>query len=321
MHTDPTTAPRGVLAALNSDGSTPDDPFAAPSEGWRWLHLAHGSKHVKSYIEETLPESIAEALLDEETRPRCDQSNGGVVFIGRGVNLDPATTPEDMVSVRAWLTEDRLITIVMRRLRSAETVASTFDTPDAPVSPADILSLLLDQMVKRMEATVEDLVDRIDALQERVVDPKVQTPTIAELAPLRLRAITLHRYLVPLLDAADKLAQTAIVKNAPGESADLAETRDDLRRLVEDLAAAEARAEIARDEIQSEADERLNKRVYALTVLAAVFLPLTVLTGLLGMNVGGIPLADTPAGFAITSGILVVLVTVALVVLRRLRWI
>lgn len=325
MHTNPATAPNGVLFAAGSNGTTLGSAYDPITEGWRWLHLAHASPEAQEFIAATTPEPVADALFAQHTRPRCEILPEGVLFIGRGVNLDPETTPDDMVSVRAWLDDTRLITVVMRRLRSAEAIAVTFtntaDTANRPTSPADVLARLLAEMVARMDATVHDVSDELDALQEQVIDDAQSNPTTAQLAPVRLRALTLHRYLVPLLDATERLAQTGRIAKSPDCLQDLADTRDRLRRLVEDLSAAESRAAIARDEIVSQASELLNRRVYALTVLAAGFLPLTVLTGALGMNVGGIPLADHTGGFLITSAILAVLIAGALGLLRLIRWI
>jgi zinc transporter len=102
---------------------------------------------------------------------------------------------------------------------------------------------------------------------------------------------------------------------------ELVATRDRLARLTEELHAIETRAGVTRDEIVSRRAEELNDRVYALTILAGVFLPLSVITGLLGMNVGGVPLMDSPYGFWITTISLVVLLVISLTLLRLKRWI
>jgi zinc transporter len=321
MHTDPPTAPAGVLLACDNAGAPLPDPDAAPDAGWRWLHLAQAHPETRARLARTVPESVATALLAEHTRPGCDVRPGGVLFIGRGVNLDPESTPEDMVSIRAWLEPDRLITVVVRRLRSAEAVSDAFAGTDPPTTPAEVLVRLLSEMVGRIDTTVQEIADALDDMQQEVIDESSRTPTTSELAPLRLRAITMHRYLVPLLDAAATLADAPAVTDAPRAVESLRGVRERLRRLSEDLTAIDARATVTREEIASQASDLLNRRVYALTILAALFLPLTVLTGALGMNVGGVPFGDTPMGFALTTGILLVLVGASAALLRWIKWI
>ena len=64
-----------------------------------------------------------------------------------------------------------------------------------------------------------------------------------------------------------------------------------------------------------------NRRMYVLSVVAAVFLPLSFLTGLLGMNVGGIPGTEDPYAFLESIAGMVVLGIVLLVFFRWKNWI
>ena len=63
-------------------------------------------------------------------------------------------------------------------------------------------------------------------------------------------------------------------------------------RFVEDIDAAKDRAAITQEELNSRLSEQMNKAMYVLSIVAAIFLPLGLLTGLLGINVGGIPGAE-----------------------------
>jgi len=55
-------------------------------------------------------------------------------------------------------------------------------------------------------------------------------------------------------------------------------------------------------------------------VVAAIFLPLGFLTGLLGINVGGIPGADNTGAFFIFCGILTLIVLMQVVIFKRFKW-
>ncbi|MDX1581213.1 MAG: CorA family divalent cation transporter, partial [Alphaproteobacteria bacterium] len=69
-----------------------------------WVHLDHHSPEVRAWLVEKsgLDPLVCEALLAEETRPRCTPFGEGLVLILRGVNLNPGADPEDMVSLRLW---------------------------------------------------------------------------------------------------------------------------------------------------------------------------------------------------------------------------
>ncbi|MBO6513704.1 MAG: hypothetical protein JJ974_07055 [Phycisphaerales bacterium] len=333
MHTDPSTAPNGVLLAIDGKGGQLANPYEhATDSTWTWLHLSQNSDQARDWIthHSGIPQSEAHALIADHARPRCVQSEQGLLFIGRGVNLDEGSVPEDMKSIRVWIEPKRVITVVRRRMRSAESIAERFETGHPPSSPASVLVQLFAQMIHRIAPIVQEIGEQLDELQYTVIDDDTPTPDITELSRLRLRTVSLHRYLLPLYEASTTLCTSTLLTthtdnpNSSDEHSVLTDanlTRDQLGRIVEELAAMEAKAAVTRDEMVSQRSEQLNDRVYRLTVLAAVFLPLTVLTGLLGMNVGGIPLASTTNGFIITSLSMLGLMGATILVLKMLKWI
>ncbi len=77
---------------------------------------------------------------------------------------------------------------------------------------------------------------------------------------------------------------------------------------------------MAHEELSGRMAEQMNHTMYILAIVAAIFLPLGLLTGLLGINVGGMPGADDGAAFWLVCGFLV-LVAIGLVWLfRRMKW-
>jgi zinc transporter len=105
--------------------------------------------------------------------------------------------------------------------------------------------------------------------------------------------------------------------------ADIRELRDEadrITRYLEDLDLARERTMVLREEFLGQLAQEQNSRMYVLSVVAAIFLPLTFVTGLLGMNVGGLPGLESPRGFA-GSLVIMVLAAVGLVVFfRSKKW-
>ena len=324
MHTDPSTAPNGVMYAIDGHGNELTDAYThAGGDTWIWLHLSQSTPESQDWIlnESGIPEPEAQALIAKHARPRCVQSEHGLLFIGRGINLDEGSMPEDMKSIRVWIEKDRIITVVKRRMRVVESIAGHFTNGNRPESPAGVLVELFAQMTQRIAPFVQDLGDRLDEMHVNVIDDDVETTSLPELSPIRLRTVSMHRYLLPLYDAAVSLCNAPQLMESKSVLAQASLTKDQLARIIDELAAIEAKAAVTRDEMVSQRDETLNQRVYTLTVLAVIFLPLTVLTGLLGMNVGGIPLMNSNAGFLITSLILGVIMILTILMLRKIGWI
>ncbi len=94
-----------------------------------------------------------------------------------------------------------------------------------------------------------------------------------------------------------------------------------MTRIAEELDTIRDRAAVIQDQISGQRQEELNRRLLALSVISALFLPLTFLTGLLGMNLAGIPFSHSPWSFGFVVALTVALATALLVYLRVKRWI
>jgi zinc transporter len=130
----------------------------------------------------------------------------------------------------------------------------------------------------------------------------------------------LRRYLAPQRDATARLQSEEQPWIDTREKARLREVTDRVVRYIEDLDSVRDRAAVIQDELASRLSEQMNRTMYHLTVVASIMLPLGFLTGLLGINVGGIPGSETPWAFAAVCAILAAVVAVQVVLFRRLRW-
>jgi len=88
----------------------------------------------------------------------------------------------------------------------------------------------------------------------------------------------------------------------------------------EDLEAARSRAAVVQDELSNRLAERINLRMYALTIIAAIFLPLTLISGMFGMNVGGVPFLEHGVGFWLVTGGMLLLGVVGVWIARLKDW-
>ena len=170
-----------------------------------------------------------------------------------------------------------------------------------------------------MASVLSDLDEGLDSIEEQ----DEQTPAREQrkrLLELRRQAIRLRRYLSPQRDALARLSVERLAWLGERERLELREVLDRTTRYVEDLEAARERAALSQEELASALSEELNHRMYALSVVAGVFLPLSFLTGLLGINVAGIPGAETSWAFAAVCASLVLVGVAELLLFRRLRW-
>jgi zinc transporter len=291
-----------------------------PGQGLLWAHLDARHEDTKEWLKTTtdLPKVVVSALLAEETRPRSYAIGDGLLLVLRGVNLNPGANPEDMVSIRLWVDQHRVVSTCRRHLLSVGDVVTSHS--EKPIeSTGDLLVRLTDRLTERMSDVIDDLDEVVAKLEATVLDePDVSMRSA--LADLRRDAIALRRYLGPQREALGRLQGEALPWLVDFDRLRLREVHDRVTRHVEDLDAIRERAVVIQAELNNYLTDQVNKRMYVLSVVAALFLPLGFLTGLLGVNVGGIPGADSPYGFAVFGLILVVLVAFQLWYFIRRHW-
>jgi len=292
-----------------------------PDDGLLWVHLNRDSADSRKWLtqESGLDPLVAEALLAESTRPRSAQLRDGVMLFLRGVNLNPGADPEDMVSIRLWLDGNRIISVRMRRLLSIDDLRDSIDQGRGPAGVGDFVVHLTDQLAGRIAGVIGDIDDEVDRLQDMVLEAESHQLR-TQLNQLRREIIALRRYLAPQRDALARLTQLKVDWLTERDLLNLREEADRVTRYVEDLDAARERATITQEELGNRLSEQMNARMYVLSVVAAVFLPLGFLTGLFGINVGGIPLAEDPQGFIDIVLILLLIVVIQVVLFRWRRW-
>ena len=127
-----------------------------------------------------------------------------------------------------------------------------------------------------------------------------------KLAALRRQIASVRRFLAPQRDALDRLNRHTVACLSNDDIQLLREEADRITRYLEDLDLARERTVLMQEELLSKVAQEQNARMYVLSVVAAIFLPLTFVTGLLGMNVGGLPGLESPRGFAMSIVIMVV---------------
>lgn len=294
----------------------------SPDDGLLWVHLDAQTPETREYFNRhaRLDGIVQDALLAEETRPRVAPVGDGLLAIFRGVNLNPGADPEDMVSIRMWLDANRIITTRRRKLMAVTDLRERLATGRGPASTGELFTDLVGRLVNRMSGVIEDLDAETDQLETQVIEapgPAVRT----HLTAIRRQAITLRRYLAPQREALNQLQALELSWLDDRRKANLREVTDRVTRYVEDLDSLRERAAVIQDEVVNRLSEQMNQHMYLLTIVATVMLPLGFITGLLGINVDGIPGAsDTPWAFGAVSAGLVILVAAQLWWLKRHRW-
>lgn len=292
-----------------------------PEQGILWVHIDINDAASRDWLEEQsgLPLRVTEALLATETRPRSHVGHTGSLVVLRGVNLNPGDDPEDMVAVRLWIEPDRIFSTRRRRLLSVQDIRDSLDEGEGPESAGEFLTMLIACLADRIGDFVNDIEDRISEIE----DPGVVSNPLQlrqSITILRRQTAGVRRFLAPQRDALDRLYRDPGRLLNESEIQDLREEADRMTRYLEDIDLARERLVVLQEEMLALMAQEQNTRMYVLSVVAAIFLPLTFITGLLGMNVGGLPGLESPSGFNVSVITMVVAAVALLLFFRWKRW-
>lgn len=287
-----------------------------------WVHLEASYPETQQWLESEiayLDPFIIGALLEDETRPRMTQIGDGVLLILRGANLNENADPEDMVSIRLWVDSHRIISVRRRRLRAVEDIEETLKNGKGPKDAGDFICLLVARLSERMEPTLSMLDDRTDSIEEQVIESAdiAQREAVVD---VRQQAIMFRRYIAPQREAVGQLRQADLNWLSDKHRRHLQESHNQLTRFTEDLDAIRERAQVIKDEVSAMLADRLNRNMYVLSVIAAIFLPLGFLTGLFGINIGGMPGVDDGNAFWVFVGALSILTLIQILIFKKLKW-
>ena len=311
-----TTGDLAPICAFDVTGgvATPvTESWPAPhgADHYRWLHLDLTRGGTGDWVAAHLPEIAAAALMQAETRPRFDLEDTGLLLNLRGVNLNPGAEAEDMVSLRLWVSDGTIVSARLRRVFAVDDLREMLESGEAPQTIGGFLVRLAKGLTDRIEAVSLTLEDKVDALEDGGTD---------EIAPLRQKVIKLARYVGPQRAALDSLVEVETLYLDAQRRSRMREVANRATRIVEELDAMRERLVALQDHRDAEAQAKLTHNNYLLAIVAAIFLPLGFLTGLFGVNVGGMPGVESSVAFAVLSVALIGIGALLALALKLWRW-
>ena len=289
--------------------------FTGP--GFLWLHLQGRDEHDLAFIraQPDIPDVAAGALAATETRPRCDRIEEGAILNLRGPGeLDPADS-DRLVSIRFWVTETRVVSLSRRPITALGEVIRKMEAGRIHDS-GDLVAAFAWAISTQLDPEVSALGDKLDEV-ESDLEPNHLYRLRRDITNVRSAAISFRRFVAPDRDALRTLAAQDFEWLAEDDKLHIVEAADRFARMAEELEAVRERAALLHEQITDLRAEQTDQRALYISVVAFIFLPLTFVTGLLGMNVEGIPYAHSHWAF---WGVVIFCLAVGVSVLAWFRW-
>ena len=261
-----------------------------------WVHLCVSNEEAREWLasEAGLPDYAIEGLVAVETRPRCTPTGDGALVNLRGLS-DGSAGGDMLASVRAFASQGRVYSVTRRPLRALDTVRDRV-AEGRVADPGDLIAEFAGAITEELDPVVADLGDQLDDIESKL-DATSAFELRRTVNRVRIEAIGYRRFLFPQRAAIEKLAALPADWLHDDDRLHLSSAADRAARMAEEVDAIRERAGLMHETLTDLRGELIDQRSLVIAIAAMVFLPLTFLTGLYGMNVEGLPYAHEPWAF------------------------
>jgi zinc transporter len=287
-------------AILAGDGPCrrigPEEAAGYQGPGFIWSHIESAEElDLPPFVRADIPDVAANALVATETRPRCDRIGEGAIINLRGPAAVETHDSDRLVSIRMWARKGRIDSVTRRPLAATLAVQAQMEAGGI-LDPGDLVAAYAREISATLDPQVADLGDQLDDCESELQDGnKFRLRSL--ITRIRSEAIAFRRFVAPDRDALTTLAGYDFDWLAEDDRLHIREAADRFARMAEELESVRERSALLHEQLTDLRAEEIDQRSLLISVVAFIFLPLTFITGLLGMNVAGIPDSADPWAF------------------------
>lgn len=285
-----------------------------------WLHLNYTHGDSARWLQNTplLPNVVRDALAGDSMRPRVTRMGDGTLITLRCINGSTDERPDQLVAMRVYMDERMIVSTRQRKVLALDDIVKDLEEGTGPTDNGGWLVDVCDALTDHASEFIEELHDKVIDLEDNLLDQQV--PQRGLLALLRKQLIVMRRYMAPQRDVYSRISSERMPWMNDDQRRRMQDISDRLGRGLDEIDSCIARTDVMADEVAQLMQESLTRRSYTMSLMAMVFLPSTFLTGLFGVNLGGIPGNDWRFGFSLFCIGLVVLIGGVIWWLHRSKW-
>ncbi len=289
-----------------------------------WVHLNLSDPWASRWIEERTELStwVKENLTNLDiSEPHMRIRQDSVLLVLRTVNIMPGSEPDDLVFLRLYATDKILISTRLHPAINFEDMNEQFADKDGPKDMNGLILSILENTLDGVSDSIVGIENQVDALEEKIIVNDMPENTYQQLSELLRQVIVIRRFMAPEREAVGNLIRHGAAWFTIDMERGLRDNFDWIQRIIEDIDLLEKRIRVNQDALKNRDDKKVQQNMYMLSVIAGIFLPLSFLASVFGMNLEGIPLESHPYGFLAVSLFMVLVGGVVLFVFRKLKWI
>ncbi|MBS0355649.1 MAG: transporter [Proteobacteria bacterium] len=277
----------------------------APDGAFAWLHFNLANAATERWLREHLGEVDAffDALHEGSRSTRIEYAHDALIAVVNDVLYEFDFEPSQLATLWLYLDERTVISARLQPLRTIDRLREAVRQGETFDSTVAMLTHLLRDQADVLVQIVRTATDQVDDVEDTMLAERGQRSR-SRLGSLRRVLVRLRRLLAPEPGALFRLLNQPPLWIADDDLQDLRHSTEEFSAVLADMSALQERIKLLQEEVAARVTEETNRSVFVLTMVTVLALPINMIAGLLGMNVGGIPLADHPEGFWIVVAII-----------------
>jgi zinc transporter len=276
-------------------------------DGWIWAHfnLADARSHAWIASQSALPEEAREVLTSVDDHPQLHAEGSCVFGVLSDLVRDLKGPTDEIGKLRIAVTEHLVVSARRHSLQGADATRAALLRGLRLPRPATLLHAIISHAADGFDEIVERMTNDLDVIEDHILLEVIRDER-RRLVRVRHAAVRLHRPLAGLRRVVHRLHRRRPDGQGSPLQADGTILAQRLEAVDHDLSAVQERARLMQDEIGAKIAAETSRQLFTLSILTALFVPATLVTGLFGMNVKGLPFSEAEGGFwwAFASGVL-----------------
>ncbi len=285
-----------------------------------WLHLNLSHPNCAGWLKThmSLPEAFFESWAESEHATRIEHIDNTLMAIINDVVFDFDFDANDIATLWVAVTPHVVVTARSKPLRSIDRLRMALKSGAAPSGTVALLVHLLQDQADVLTQVIRDLTSQTNGFEDRVLANRLDNSN--SLSNIRRLLVRLQRLLAPEPAALFRLLTRPPTWIAEEYVDDLRQSTEEFATVIQDISALHERIKLLQEEIARQINTQNNRSLFVLTVVSVLALPINILAGLFGMNVGGIPLAENRHGFWLLVLVVLAFTSLAAYGLLRRKW-
>ena len=252
-------------------------------------------KWISSY--ERIPSRAREILLDSDLHIRLEHVEKGFAGILGDLHFDFDGDPDRLGVIHLFIDESLVVTARLHPLKVVDQLRGELRRGIAVASTLRLVVQFVEDFADTLATVIAGQSDLVDHAEDKILkDRFLREP--GELAGVRRLLARLRRHVNAQRSALTQITDRPLAWWTQADTSDLQRAIERLDRIALDLESIQERARLLHEEIAGRTAEATNRNLYIVSLLTAIFLPITLITGIFGMNVGDCHgLTSTPVFF------------------------